>query len=154
MKRHLNDTGKAVLRDDMLHSWDIDPGMLVSGGRLVSDDPLVLPAVGQYVDRPDVATKIPNLMLAGDYLKSDWEVANMDAASFNGRRAANAVLAASGSRETPAKAIKTYRPPEWEPFKRIDEIRWSSGQRNIFDRDLTLPQMRAMLRDPAGVLPG
>ena len=146
MKRHLNERGRTpVLTDDLIVSWDIDPGMVRRGGRLVSDDPLVLPTVGQRPDRPDVTTGIRNLILTGDYLKSDWEVANMDAASFNGRRAANAVLERSGSHAAPAAATPTFRPPEWEPFKRIDQERWRHGKPNLFDADLTLDQVRARL---------
>jgi hypothetical protein len=47
MKRHLNDTGQAVLTDDLLLSWEIDPGMLRRGDRVISDDPLVLPSTAR-----------------------------------------------------------------------------------------------------------
>jgi len=133
------------LTDDLLLSWDIDPGMISRRGRLISEDPLVLPTVGQRPDRPDVTSAISNLILTGDYLESDLEVANMETASYNGRRAANAILARSGSRETPAAAIKSYRPPEWEPFKRIDEERWQNGQPNLFDTDLTAIERKELL---------
>jgi uncharacterized protein with NAD-binding domain and iron-sulfur cluster len=145
MKRHLDDTGRAVLTDDLLHSWDIDAGMLRRNGRLVSDDPLAIPTAGQRPDRPDVVTAIPNLVLAGDYLKSEWEVGNMETASFNARRAVNAILERAGSRETPARVIGAYRPPEWEPLKRIDARRYARGQRNLLDIDLTSTQLRALL---------
>ncbi len=133
MKRHVNDDGEIVLADDMLHSYDIDPGMMLRNRRLVSRDPLVLPSVGQFADRPDVTTAIPNLFLCGDYLKSDWEVANMECASFNARRAANAVLDRSDSREEPCSVIGPYRPPEWEPAKKIDADRYRRGQPNLLD---------------------
>ncbi|MEA2242019.1 MAG: hypothetical protein QOD24_1575, partial [Solirubrobacteraceae bacterium] len=140
-----DDTGHAVLADDLLVSWDIDPGMIRRNGRLISDDPLALPSAGQLPDRPDVSTAIPNLLLAGDYLRSDWEVANMEAASFNARRAANAILDRAGSREPPAAAIGPYRPPEWEPLKRIDARRYARGQRNLLDVDLPSTQLRALI---------
>ncbi|MEA2664317.1 MAG: hypothetical protein QOI11_1261 [Candidatus Eremiobacteraeota bacterium] len=152
MKRHLNDTGRAVLTDDMLHSYEIDPGMLRRKHRLISDDPLVLPSVGQRPDRPDVATAVPNLILAGDYLKSEWEVANMETASFNARRAANAILERAGSREPPVRVIKPYRPPEWEPLKRIDEQRYARGEPNLLDLELTLEQVKELLRSPLASL--
>jgi uncharacterized protein with NAD-binding domain and iron-sulfur cluster len=111
MRRHLDDTGRTVLADDLLLSWDIDPGMIRRDGRLVSDDLLAIPRAGQRPDRPDVATAIPNLVLAGDYLMSDWEVGNMEAASYNARRAVNAILERAGSREAPARAISAYPRP-------------------------------------------
>jgi uncharacterized protein with NAD-binding domain and iron-sulfur cluster len=119
--------------------------MLRRNGRLVSEDPLVLPTVGQGPDRPDVTTQIPNLILCGDYLKSDLEVANMETASFNGRRAANAVIERSGSHQSPCRAIPSYRPPEWEPLKRIDEDRYRRGQPNLFDTEMSRSQMAGLL---------
>jgi len=138
MKRHLNDSRRTILTDDLLHSWDIDAGMLRQNGRLVSDDPLVLPSAGQRADRPDVATAIPNLFLAGDYLKSNWLVANMESASYNARRAVAALLESAGSRETPPARIEPIRPPEWEPLKKIDERLWHAGQPNLFDAEIGL----------------
>jgi hypothetical protein len=136
----------------MLHSWNIDPGMLRRKGRLVSEDPLVLPTVGTWRYRPDAPTAIPNLMLAGDYLNGPWEVANMETASYAGRRAANAILDATGSHESPAATTPPYRPPEWEPLKQIDEQRYNAGQPNLFDIDMTLEQLRSKLANLGGLL--
>jgi hypothetical protein len=106
---------------------------------------LVLPTVGTGKYKPGVTTGLPNLVLAGDYLDSPWEVANMEAASHNGRRAANAVLERAGSRETPAATVAPYRPPEWEPLKQIDEDRYRRGQPNVLDVDLNLDAVKQLL---------
>src|SRR5581483_9485684 len=46
MKQHLNTPGTApVLTDDLIVTTDIDQGMIRHNGRLISDDPLVLPTV-------------------------------------------------------------------------------------------------------------
>jgi uncharacterized protein with NAD-binding domain and iron-sulfur cluster len=146
LKRSLNNPGETpLLTDDMLHSYDIDPGMLRRGGRLISQDPLVLPTAGTEHFRPGPATAIRNLTLCGDYLDGEWEVANMEAACFNGRRAANAILDRSRSREAMVAAIKPYRPREWEPLKRLDEDRWRDGQRNLFDTDLSPDAIKQLL---------
>jgi uncharacterized protein with NAD-binding domain and iron-sulfur cluster len=138
LKRHVNKSGQAPkLTDDLVVSWNIDPGMLRRHARLISDDPLVLPAVGSYQNRPEPTTGIPNLLLAGDYLKGTWEVANMDAASQSARRAVNALLDQIGSNASRCLVTGTYRPPEWEPLKQIDEQRWKTGQPNLFDTTLT-----------------
>jgi hypothetical protein len=163
MKRHVNDMGEAKLTDDRLHSWHLDPGLVWRDGRLHSEDPLVLPAVGSRPDRPDVATAIPNLVLAGDYLEGDWQVANMEAAHFNARRTVNAILEKSGSHESPCETIAPYRPPEWDAAKRLDEERYARGAPNVLDayaerdvfetdlgllRSLGLPAPRAPRRAP------
>jgi hypothetical protein len=136
----------------MLLGWQIDPGMKLSAGHLVSQDPLVLPTVGTWKYRPDAPTAIPNLILAGDYLNGPWEVANMETASYSGRHAANTVLDHSGSRETRAATIAPYRPPEWEPFKRLDKQRYKQGQPNLFDADMTLDQLRGLLNETEKVV--
>jgi hypothetical protein len=136
IKRHVNSPGeRPLLTDDMLHSWEIDPGMLLRNGHLVSDDPLILPTKGTRQYRPDVATGISNLMLCGDYLQTSWIITTMESASHTGRSAANAILDAAGSREPPAATFDPYRPPEWEPLKRIDAERYRRGQPNLFDAD-------------------
>lgn len=99
----------------------------------MSEDPLVLPTVGTEGDRTEVETAIPNLLLAGDHVRGPFEVTNMEAANYSGRRAANAVLQRAGSREPAAVTIGPYRPPEWEPLKAIDEARFRAGLPNQFD---------------------
>jgi uncharacterized protein with NAD-binding domain and iron-sulfur cluster len=136
LKRHVNNPGRApLLSDAMLHSWQIDPGMHVRKGRLVSGDPLVLPTAGTGKFRPPPATAIHNLTLSGDYLDGSWEVANMEAACFNGRRAASVVVEMHRPQETAVPALLPFRPPEWEPMKAEDERRYARGERNIFDVD-------------------
>ena len=138
LKQHFNKPGRPPsLTDNLLHSWDVSDEVVFGKGRAISRDPLVLPTVGAEKHQPGSATAIPNLMLAGDYVRGAWEVANLEAASYSGRAAANAVLAASGSRESHAIALPSYRPPEWEPLKRIDEDRYRRGQPNLFDAGMS-----------------
>ena len=144
MKRHLNDTGRMVLRDDMRLGYHLDPGLLRKpGGGFDFEDPLVLPSTGAWANRPETGTAIPNLILAGDYVRGHWEVANMEIACETGRRACNAILERSGSRETPAEVFGLYHPPEWDALKRVDRRRYRNGQRNLleanFDRKLLQP---------------
>jgi uncharacterized protein with NAD-binding domain and iron-sulfur cluster len=146
IKQHINKPGQTPkLTDQMLHSWQIDPGVLVRRDRVIEQDPLVIATVGTARYRPDVTTGIPNLTLAGDYLNGAWEVANMEAANYNARRAANAILSNSGSRETPATTVPPYQPPEWEPLRKLDELRYAQGQPNLFDADMTLDQLKNLL---------
>jgi hypothetical protein len=73
----------------------------------------------------------------------------METASFNGRRAANAVLVKAGSRESPAATIAPYRPPEWEAAKSVDEGRYRSGQPNVFDTEMGETELNRLLNaDP------
>lgn len=140
IKRAVNKPGGTPqLTDEMLLSWDIDPGMVLRDGHLVSGDPLILPTVGERRLRPGVETAIPNLLLAGDYLDGDWLVGTMEAANETAKRAANAILERSGSRQPPAPVIPHYRLPEWEPFRRVDEDRYRRREANLFDGEGTAP---------------
>ena len=150
IKAHVNKPDASALTDDMLHSWDIDPGMLRRGDRVVSDDPLILPTKGTEQYRPDVATGIPNLVLCGDYLNGHWEVTMMEAANYNGKRAANAILAAAGSHEPPSTIAEPFRPPEWEALRTVDETRYRLGQPNLFDVPGTAAPILASSRGAGG----
>jgi uncharacterized protein with NAD-binding domain and iron-sulfur cluster len=133
IKLHLNRAGETVLTDDLLLSWHIDPGVIGDSGVFRSEDPLVLPTVGAWPNRPESQTGIPNLILAGDYVRSDWEMANMETANASGRLAANAILSQTRTAQSPVPVIPHYRPPEWEALKRLDEARYRADQPNIFD---------------------
>jgi hypothetical protein len=122
--------------DDLLLSWHLDPGLRHTPRGYRNADPLTSPTAGSWSKRPAVATAIPNLLLAGDYGSGDFLVGTMETANKAGRLAANAVLERTGSREPPAQIFEHYRPPEWEPFKQMDDERWRQGQPNMFDGDM------------------
>jgi hypothetical protein len=119
--------------------------MTLHHGHLVSADPLTVPTVSQRLLRPDSRTAIPNLILAGDYLRLDAIVGTMEAASEGGRLAANTVLAKAGSHEMPTTVFPHFRPHEWEPLKQVDEERYRRGESNLFDTDMTLDQLKSLL---------
>lgn len=130
LKRHLDDTPlrRPRLDERKVHSWFLDPGMTaLAGGGFESGDPLILPAVRTWADRPESGTAIENLALAGDYVRGDWEVGNMEAANETGRRAANVVLERSGSGERRVPIVGLFRPPELEAAKQVDADRAARG---------------------------
>ena len=135
MKAALEDTGSSVLPDDIVHSWHLDPGIQfhASTGENTNEEPLLVNTVDSWKDRPTSTTKIPNFFLAGDFVRTNIDLATMEGANESGRTAANAILDASGSTATRAKIMKMYRPIEWEAFKLIDATRYRLGQKNLFD---------------------
>ena len=136
MKAHLNDTGRTVLTDDLVLRWFLDPGIVGSGTREVTnDEPLFIQNTGSWDDRPDAATAIPNLFLAADYVRTHINVTTMEGANEAARRAVNALLDQAGSNEAHAPRWNLYRPPEFEPWKRLDAQRWRRHQPNVFDTD-------------------
>ncbi|NEA29135.1 hydroxysqualene dehydroxylase [Actinomadura bangladeshensis] len=135
MKDHLEDTGRSVLPDDLLHSWFLDPAISwnPSTGRNANDEPLMVNTVGSWKNRPAPQTKIPNLFMAGDYVRTGIDLATMEGANESGRAAVNALLDAAGSPATRAKVWPLYQPPELDGLKDLDARRYRAGQPNLFD---------------------
>jgi uncharacterized protein with NAD-binding domain and iron-sulfur cluster len=136
LKDALNDTGGTVLDDADLHSWFMDPAVTGAGG----PDPrnreqLLVHPTGTLYKRPTAATAVPNFFLAGDYVRTDVDLATMEGANESARRAVNALLDADGSAADRCRVWTLYRPPELEPLKRVDEARYRLGLPNTFDLD-------------------
>jgi uncharacterized protein with NAD-binding domain and iron-sulfur cluster len=133
LKQSLN-RDRVVLTDDMLHPttpWHIDDDIVErvrkerllprrervhraekkrTEGRtdepdlLTNAEPLLVNLVNSWDLRPDATTALSNLYLASDYLKTNTNLATMEAANEAARAATNAILAATGSAEKPAAA--------------------------------------------------
>ena len=136
MKAHLEDNGESVLPDEALHSWFLDPGVRWSA-RLRhnrNETPLLVNTAGSWEKRPYERTKISNLFLAGDYVKTNIDLATMEGANESGRAAVNALLEAAGSKQKPVTMYKLYDPPEYEAEKRVDAELYAQGRPNQHDR--------------------
>jgi 15-cis-phytoene desaturase len=74
-------------------------------------EPLLVNTEGSWVNRPDAALpEVPNLFLAADYVRTYTDLATMEGANEAARRAVNAILDASGSREERCEVWKLH---EW-----------------------------------------
>jgi uncharacterized protein with NAD-binding domain and iron-sulfur cluster len=137
LKAHLEDTGDSVLPDGILHSWFLDPAIKwnASTGSNSNDEPLLINTVNSWDLRPETTTEIPNLFLAGDYVRTDIDLATMEGANESGRMATNAILDASDSSSERVKMYKLYDPPEFEAVKKIDAQRFKRGQPNLLALD-------------------
>jgi uncharacterized protein with NAD-binding domain and iron-sulfur cluster len=126
----------------MLHSWFLDPAIRPQGDGVVNDTPLFIQDPGEWSNRPESVTAIPNFFLAGDWVRTHINVTTMDGANQGGRQAANGVLAAAGSNEQAAKLWPLYEPPEYQPYRLIDRARYQRGLPNMFDPDQAAPPPR------------
>jgi uncharacterized protein with NAD-binding domain and iron-sulfur cluster len=134
IKAHLADSGEGMT-DDLLHSWFLDPAIrwMPRKARNRNLEPLLVNTVGSWDQRPAAGTAIHNLMLAGDYVQTDIDLATMEGANESGREAANEILRRSGSRAAPAAKFRLYDPPEFEAAKRADAELFRAGQPNALD---------------------
>ncbi|MEU0503894.1 FAD-dependent oxidoreductase [Nocardia sp. NPDC005998] len=131
---HLNDRGE-LLRDSDLHSWFLDTGISwqESQRRNVNADPLLINTAGSWDCRPEPHGALENLFLAGDYVRTNVDLATMEGANESARDAVNAILEVSGSNAERCRKFTLYRVPELEPLRRIDAERYAAGQPNLFD---------------------
>ncbi len=133
IKAHLNDTGR-VLDDSMLHSWFLDPAIMNPGTPSVAnDEPLFIQDPGSWSRRPESVTRLDNLFLAGEWVKTDQNVTTMEGANEGGRQAANGVLLASGYRGPMVNIVGLFQAPWWAPFKAADRIRYRAKLPNSLD---------------------
>lgn len=128
--------GSSVLPQSIVKSWVIDPGVSGLGtSSPVNQDPLFINTAGSWNLRPDTAASAtPNFFLAGDYVHATgFDLACMETANESGRRAANAIIAASGVNATPATLYSRYASPLLIPQFALDDQLYRLGQPNIFD---------------------
>jgi uncharacterized protein with NAD-binding domain and iron-sulfur cluster len=134
MTAHLDDRA-TVLRDDDLHSWFLDPGITWQSDqqRNANADPLLINTAGSWEYRPESHGALENLFLAGDYVRTNIDLATMEGANESARTAVNALLDVSGSNAERCRMFTLYRAAEFEPLRRIDADRYAAGQPNLFD---------------------
>ncbi|GLZ14210.1 phytoene dehydrogenase [Actinomadura sp. NBRC 104425] len=126
--------GGLRLTDANIHSYFIDPAITGNGTpQVANDEPLLINSPGSWYHRPEAATKVPNLYLASDYVRSGINLATMEGANEAGRKAANAVLEASGVGGTPAKLVDLWQPEVFQGIFANDDARFAAGLPNIFD---------------------
>ncbi len=134
LKDALNDSGKTTLTDEDRLGWFMDPAVTGLGGPDPQNrEQLLIHPTGTLYNRPSAKTAVPNFFLAGDYVRTDVDLATMEGANESARRAVNALLEADNSDAERCRIWELYRPPEMEPLKRVDEVRYRLGLPNTFD---------------------
>src|SRR5918995_769001 len=87
-------------------------------------EPLLINTAGSWADRPDAVTRIPNLFLASDYVRTYTDLATMEAANEAARRAVNGILAATGSAARPCAVWKLREPVAFAAARALDRVPW------------------------------
>ena len=71
---------------------------------------------------------------AADFVRTHTDLATMEGANESGRAAVNALLEAAGSTAERVRMYELYRPPEFEPLKRVDAELYRARRPNALDR--------------------
>lgn len=134
--RALNSEHQTVLTDDMIVDWFLDPAIHYPDGPdkpSANREPLLINSVGSLDNRPEASTKIPNLFLASDYVRTNVDLATMEGANEAGRQACNAILEASRSKQAPATLGTLWQPSELAAVRRADAELFRAGLPNALD---------------------
>jgi uncharacterized protein with NAD-binding domain and iron-sulfur cluster len=136
LKAALNghEPGDLVLRDELLHSFHLDVDLdYGSGTPPTNSSRLLIHPPGSWAVRPEAATRIPNLVLAGDYVRTNTDLASMEGACEAARRAVNAILQRSRSQAAPATTWPLTEPAYFEPWKQLDARLHAAGKDHLFE---------------------
>jgi uncharacterized protein with NAD-binding domain and iron-sulfur cluster len=106
-------------------AWFLDPAITFPNPTAAANlEPLLINTAGSWADRPGVETKIPNLLLAADYVRTNTDLATMEGANEAARRAVNAILDRSGSAASRCAVYTLPEPGVLRPARKLDKLRW------------------------------
>lgn len=124
----LNDRGKTVLEEDMIVDWFLDPDIeFPAPNETTNAEPLLINTIGSRDYRPGADPGVPNLFLAADYVRTNTDLATMEAANEAARRATNAILHHFDHDSDPCEVWPLEEPDVFVPLKQYDEIRYKRG---------------------------
>jgi len=119
----------AALDDANLAAWFLDPDIeLPNPSGAVNLEPLLINTRGSWEARPDATTKIPNLFLAADYVRTYTDLATMEGANEAARRAVNGIIAAARSSAAPCRLWPLHEPAIFAPARALDYVLWKLGR--------------------------
>lgn len=108
-------------------------------------EPLYITTVGAWEARPESVTAIPNFFIASDYVRTVMDFASAEGANEAGRKAANGVIAASGSRAPHVKIWPRDELAFFVPFQLIDRYRFEHGEAQLELPDLLKSVIQSVL---------
>jgi uncharacterized protein with NAD-binding domain and iron-sulfur cluster len=123
--------GAALLSDADLVDWYLaDSIEHHADGTLSNHEPLLINTVGSYWNRPAATTRIPNLFLAADYVRTHTDIATMEGANEAARRATNGILDAADLNLSRCAVWPLEEPPIFAAQRKLDELVFRRGLRH------------------------
>jgi len=124
LKAHLNFGGAHILDDNNVADWSLDEDIQFPNpvGAAVNAEPLLINQVGTLHLRPCAHTRLPNLFLASDYVRTNTDLACMEGANEAARAAVNGILQQSGSAVDPCRIWPLREPLVFQPLIDLDRI--------------------------------
>jgi uncharacterized protein with NAD-binding domain and iron-sulfur cluster len=133
LKLGLNDRLDYELRDDNKLGCFLDDSVVPPNpaGLSVNLEPLLINTVGSWDLRPEARSKIHNLFLSADYVRTNTDLATMEGANEAARRAVNGILDFTGSREPPCRVWPLEGLALFAPARALDRVRFALGLAHV-----------------------
>lgn len=140
--RHELTNANIDLSDGNITGIHLDEAVNRNGGQWTNETKLLLHPPGAYAARPNVQGSIKNLLLAGDYIKTDVKLATMESANESARLAVNVIFDDDLLPAVPVWPLS--EPPTLEPFKKLDQAYFDLG----LDHPMDEPPLSLLLNAP------
>jgi uncharacterized protein with NAD-binding domain and iron-sulfur cluster len=128
LKRSHNHGGTVMLKDEYLYESFLGPEVqLREGVGDTNESPLLVNLVNTWALRPEAVTRIPNMFLAADYVRTHTDLATMEAGNEAARRAVNGILEASGANAKRCDLWKLHEPEIFAAWRAMDLVRYQQG---------------------------
>ena len=106
----LTDHVEDLDKDNVLRAF-LDPAIEFPNPTQAANlEPLLVNTAGSWQHRPDAVTRIPNLFLAADYVRTHTDLATMEGANEAARRAVNGILKPTASSADAVRDLAAARP--------------------------------------------
>lgn len=126
MQDHIDD---GSLDENNVIDYFLDPAISFPNPTVAANaEPLLINTPGSWADRPEAWTSIPNFFLAADFVRTDTDLATMEAANEAARRAVNKILEKEGFRER-CDLWEFPEPRILAPFRLADRLLWRLGRK-------------------------
>jgi len=126
LKLSLNVNGQEILKDEYLHSWNIDDSIEQVVPK-VNKEPLLVNNKNTWSLRPYSYTDISNFFLASDYVKTNTDLATMEGANEAARRAVNDILYLCNYQGSYCKIWNLHEPWYLSILRYKDRRRYAQG---------------------------
>jgi geranylgeranyl pyrophosphate synthase/uncharacterized protein with NAD-binding domain and iron-sulfur cluster len=130
---HLAPTERAELEAAGVIACAIDPSLRWMAEGMENDAPLFVNTTGSWAARPDVDIGIGNLFIAGDFVRTNTDVATMESANESARRAVNRILELTASSAARCQIFPMEEPTTLVPLKVMDRLRFEAGLPHLLD---------------------
>ncbi len=131
LKAHLGRAGGPRLTDRNLIDWYLADSIELGPDGARNREPLFINTAGSWRHRPEPVTRIENLFLAADYVRTNTDIATMEGANEAARRATNAILDASGVNMPPCRIWQLQEPLPFRALQQVDRRRFEGGDPHV-----------------------